>query len=329
MSIQNLKIENFRGIEFLEIEKFGKINLFVGFNNSSKTSVLESIFLISRLDRVESLLEIEDLRRAHSTHSQLDSLFYLHAPNQKLQISATLSEQARRLTLSFEKEQEMKKINYDFEVDRQQYHSEMLLKPNHQHIQSDGNFQENQVHFFVQSGYVGYNHLLLGELLAQRKKHKIIEILQQIEPNLETFEVLPDGTVHFAMKGLNQLLPFHVVGEGLQHAFSIVLAGLGWKTNMILLIDELENGLHYSNLNKIWDFLLHSSQETGSQIFITTHSQEVIQTFQEALQHSILKEDSFLYYLQQSVRDGKHRASLYPYEWVSNMLEAENELRGF
>ena len=44
--LQRLTIKNFRGFDSLEIDGFSKINLFVGKNNSGKTSVLESIFLV-------------------------------------------------------------------------------------------------------------------------------------------------------------------------------------------------------------------------------------------------------------------------------------------
>ena len=336
MNYKNLKIENFRGIKFLEIEKLGKINLFVGFSHSSKTTVLEAIFLLSGLNRVEKILEIENLRGIDLVNYQLESIIHLLSSNQKSQLSANLVEQKRILTLSFERiSEDQKKLNYDFQVDKNQYHSEMFLNsksfPNitPRRIQNNSRFQENQISFFVHSGEASYNRFVLGELLAQRKKQKIVELLQQIEPKIETFEVLPAGSVHFAMKEFQTLLPFHSMGGGVKHAFSLAVAGCGWKKNMILCIDELENGLHHSTYSKIWNFLVDTVQKEDSQIFITTHSREVIQSFQETLKNSNLKEDCFLYYLQKSVRDGEHRASLYPYDWIKEELEAENEMRGF
>src|SRR5439155_23882823 len=40
--ISDFKIHKFRGLRDLKIEKLGQINLFVGNNNSGKTSVLEA-----------------------------------------------------------------------------------------------------------------------------------------------------------------------------------------------------------------------------------------------------------------------------------------------
>ncbi|MDR2087469.1 MAG: AAA family ATPase, partial [Dysgonamonadaceae bacterium] len=43
--LEQLKINNFRGFDSLEIDGLSKINLFVGKNNSGKTSILEALFL--------------------------------------------------------------------------------------------------------------------------------------------------------------------------------------------------------------------------------------------------------------------------------------------
>jgi AAA15 family ATPase/GTPase len=44
--LKQLTISNFRGFDSLKIDGFSKINLFVGKNNSGKTSILEAIFLM-------------------------------------------------------------------------------------------------------------------------------------------------------------------------------------------------------------------------------------------------------------------------------------------
>ena len=47
MIIESIKIENFRGIEYLEIPTLDEhINLFVGVNGAGKTSVLDSFSLV-------------------------------------------------------------------------------------------------------------------------------------------------------------------------------------------------------------------------------------------------------------------------------------------
>lgn len=56
LHLENLTIERFRGLRNLELNNLGRINLFVGPNNSGKTSVLEAISIYSRpMDALEWL----------------------------------------------------------------------------------------------------------------------------------------------------------------------------------------------------------------------------------------------------------------------------------
>ena len=50
----------------------------------------------------------------------------------------------------------------------------------------------------------------------------------------------------------------------------------------MLLIDEIENGLHYSLLLEIWRYLFKFARQLNVQLFVTTHSWECIEAFQKA-----------------------------------------------
>lgn len=50
----------------------------------------------------------------------------------------------------------------------------------------------------------------------------------------------------------------------------------------MLLIDEVETGIHYSALSDVWRFLLRAARENDVQIFATTHSWDCIEAFQKA-----------------------------------------------
>ncbi|MEY3868956.1 MAG: hypothetical protein RLZZ338_2847, partial [Cyanobacteriota bacterium] len=47
----------------------------------------------------------------------------------------------------------------------------------------------------------------------------------------------------------------------------------------ILLIDEIENGIHYTNQRDFWKTLFRLAVELDTQIFATTHSLEMIEAF--------------------------------------------------
>ena len=47
MYIKNIKIENFRNIEFMEIKPHNEINVIYGQNGQGKTNLLEAIWLFT------------------------------------------------------------------------------------------------------------------------------------------------------------------------------------------------------------------------------------------------------------------------------------------
>jgi AAA15 family ATPase/GTPase len=56
----------------------------------------------------------------------------------------------------------------------------------------------------------------------------------------------------------------------------------------VILIDEIENGIHHTNQQKFWTMLFDLAKEFDIQIFATSHSAEMIKAFQEvATAHAI------------------------------------------
>ncbi len=72
--------------------------------------------------------------------------------------------------------------------------------------------------------------------------------------------------------------------------------------NGILLIDEFENGLHYSVQEKVWEFIFSMTDLLKIQVFATTHSKDCLYSFMKA---SINKNvESMLIRLGRSVKKG-------------------------
>jgi len=76
--------------------------------------------------------------------------------------------------------------------------------------------------------------------------------------------------------GLSRLLPVSVMGAGFFHVLKIALS-LAEVDRGLVLIDELEDGLHYLTFPKLIGTMLETvSQKWDVQIFVTTHSRELI-----------------------------------------------------
>jgi len=71
------------------------------------------------------------------------------------------------------------------------------------------------------------------------------------------------------------LMPIHTMGDGVRKLLHIVLIMLT-KHRSILLLDEVENGLHYSLHTKFWEMISTLAKQEKCQIVATTHSYECI-----------------------------------------------------
>ena len=71
-------------------------------------------------------------------------------------------------------------------------------------------------------------------------------------------------------------IPLKSLGDGATKLFNVVLSMLNSK-NGIFLIDEVENGMHYSIQEKFWELILHLANEFNVQVIATTHSFDCIQ----------------------------------------------------
>ncbi|MBO1351002.1 MAG: AAA family ATPase [Hormoscilla sp. GUM202] len=81
-NLENLTIHSFRGLQEISLESLGQINLFVGVNNSGKTSVLEAISTYCRpLDPLEWLNTAWRREIKSSRKPQLEALKWLFPQN--------------------------------------------------------------------------------------------------------------------------------------------------------------------------------------------------------------------------------------------------------
>jgi len=123
----------------------------------------------------------------------------------------------------------------------------------------------------------------LGRLEIAGEQDIVVKGLRVIEPNLRRLTVVVTGgtPVIHADLGMGRLVPLPFVGEGMMRIADLVLA-IGNARGGVVLVDEIENGLHYSALYKLWQVLADVSSQFNTQIFATTHSRECIEAAHRA-----------------------------------------------
>ncbi len=76
-------------------------------------------------------------------------------------------------------------------------------------------------------------------------------------------------------------VPLRSLGDGALRLFAVAL-GLGVSRDGFLLIDEAENGIHYSVERDYWRMVLQTAHENNVQVIATTHSKDCIEGFAQA-----------------------------------------------
>ncbi len=118
---------------------------------------------------------------------------------------------------------------------------------------------------------------LFGGLERRREEHKVLEAAQVIDPRIKrlTVVVVGNNPILHADFGTGPLIPLPLMGEGVASVVGIVLAIANIRGGLVL-VDEIENGIHYAAMGEIWKRVGTLSKEYGVQVFATTHSFECI-----------------------------------------------------
>lgn len=169
----------------------------------------------------------------------------------------------------------------------------------------------------------------LGKMIIEKEKAILIEQLKGIDEKIVDVSLGPNNMIYVDIGIEKSLIPLNLMGDGLIKYLDI-LVDLNATTNGILLIDEIDNGLHYSTLEKIWKAIITVADSNNVQLFITTHSKETLISLKKVLgDESMVKfRDEVKSYTLNRQSDGKVYNYEYDYEAFNFALENDIEIRG-
>jgi hypothetical protein len=122
-----------------------------------------------------------------------------------------------------------------------------------------------------------------GDLLIVKEPYDFLRVLQIVEPRLTRVSTIlaAGGTILYGDIGLGRMLPLALMGDGLARFASLILR-IATARRGVVLVDEIENGLHRSIIRKAWTAVAEAARLFDVQVFATTHSWECIQAAHEA-----------------------------------------------
>ena len=131
---------------------------------------------------------------------------------------------------------------------------------------------------------------LWDDVALTKAEEFMIDALRLVKgPELERLAVVGDPSRLFEprnrgrrvvvkLKSVSHPVPLKRLGDGAQRLLGIALALTNCQDG-ILLIDEVENGIHYSVLPKLWNMIFQAAQKGNIQVIAATHGKDCIESF--------------------------------------------------
>lgn len=350
---QTIKVQRFRGFRDLEINGLTRINLIGGKNNVGKTSLLEALFLFmnpydgeiwTRLNAFRGLVKLQiQIPFNDRSNIALDSLFHEFDTNQEIQLSGEHSQQSYAFRLS------LVKNSYRVVIDPNNQTAKSIMQV---HVQNEIDpDQSGKIDFSIENGKInifsprlelrhpnyffnstvreGFNVVAerYSALVEEGQEALIIKALQSIEPRIQSARLLQkygEIMLHVDL-GDGKSIPIMMMGDGMNRFLQLILT-IGNARDGVVLIDEIENGLHYSTYSKVWEVIASTAELFNVQIFATTHSFEMIESAHETFKAR--EEDTlFRYHRLDRRKTGDIKLTTYPPDTMKTALEMDFEVR--
>ena len=357
--ITDVLIKNFKCFKSLIVPELGRITLIGGRNNVGKTALLEALFLF--LDQRNPVTVLNQYSRRGikeiilTTEAIWSPIFCDYAMDEKILISLTINETQKQVNFRLNREfippasmtvqTEEQQIPTDEELTTLAVDIEYTTKSGEKiiiHHFCDPNNQNRptvvsktrpaKISLPSASILPSKAHNPSGEIakqfsnLAQQdRENEAVEFLRIIEPRLENLKIItegPNSLVHGKLKGLTHTLPINFMGEGMEKLLALIVA-ITHSPNRIILLDEMENGLHYSIMPKIWEALGKALLKYDCQLITTTHSYECLQAAHEGL--SEMPED--FRYIRLHRKGEDISAKLSNYDMIGTAMKTNLEVR--
>ncbi len=351
---RSIQIDHFRGIRHLQVNNLTNINLLLGKNNAGKTSVLEAFFLLCGATNPALPGVVAGLRGQRTSNVLPDNLwrplFYQMDPSVPIAIRAQRSNESVSRILNIEALLQSSSSHPETSTGTASFDDELTIEMLQLHYTDAGDRKfttkakydaekrwldavPTDRDDFVRSAFLSARSYPTMERDARQFSH-LVRIKQQqevesalriIEPRVQRVEVLSEfgGSAIYVDLGLPSLIPLAACGEGFVRFFSIIVEITSCRQGL-LLIDEIDNGLHYSVMEKLWTLLGKLSDKHDVQIVATTHNEELVTSAVNAFADS---PGMFAVYRIDGT-DAGHKAVRYDADLLTAVRDARFEIRG-
>ena len=265
--LTEIEIKQFKCFTDFKAGGFKRVNLIGGKNNIGKTALMEACYInvnsknLNRL--IKSLLNIKYGRNRNFSYEQTNDIDTLNSIG-----SYAVQSNLSRKEFFIVKNDTSKKYIF--------YVNDILMEFNEKDLNIFREFDVNNIKFIATYGLIAIE-IASDYHSVQRidKEDELNEFLNEFDDSIESFKVIGDKPQCKKNGVYRDITEF---GDGLKHYISIICA-LYACGNGYLFIDEIDNGIYYEHFDRLWEIILTLSKQTNCQVFVTTHSKEMLESF--------------------------------------------------
>jgi hypothetical protein len=147
--------------------------------------------------------------------------------------------------------------------------------------------------FITAESFSGNELLAIWDTIALTNgEERVLEALRILEPNIERIAATAAtpspyygggnerGGFRVKFRDDERPMPIGSMGDGMWRLLVIAIAIAQCKDG-VLLIDEIDTGLHYTVMTRMWKLIFGAAKELNVQVFATTHSFDCVKSLAE------------------------------------------------
>ena len=127
---------------------------------------------------------------------------------------------------------------------------------------------------------------LWDNISSTPRERNVIEALQIIDPHISAVSMVGEQPHRLSRTAVvwsdkfGRRIPLRSCGEGMNRLFGIILSLVN-ASGGILLVDEFDNGMHYTVQVQAWRLVFNLARELDVQVLATTHSLDCVAGFRQ------------------------------------------------
>ena len=291
------------------MKNFGDINIVTGGNGSGKSTILEALFLNAGGGNPALAITLNGLRGddelSHENDLVFHSIFYNFDAKEEISINANfinpndkLYTRNLKITPRLKQKQSMDETGIDVFLNGLDFKfSNKLVNSKKEKISKNfiyfgddvikNPFEKSNVNTkdivscrFISPLTPAIRDISgrITSIIMDKQDDSIVNILKEIDPRITKITTISEKGRNqiYVDINLKKLMSSTYMGGGFLRLLNLAIT---LANDKIVLVDEIENGLHYTVHIPLIEFIFDTVKKLKRQVFITTHSEEFLEKF--------------------------------------------------